>query len=164
MYIQRYARWFAFTSVLVFLVACAVPRYDEAADKATTELQQKMEKKFYEWSSLLKYQKRASLKADEAKKVQEKLAYSANMEFYADTRAALDVLQTRLASAETEKVSLTSIDEWFKLLNLIVTNTEAEHESGKLDPIALQFRVRELNPTFMSILTYIQITKPATKK
>ncbi len=159
----RTAPFSAFAGLLLLLTGCTVPKYDEAADHSASALQKEIDEQFYVWASLLRQRGRANLNPAEAKKLRDDLGYSNNLSFYAQTYADLDALRTRLAGAETEEKSLAAIDGWFKHLDDIVKNTETEHLEGKLSPLALEIRVREVNGTMQSVSTYILVTKPTSK-
>jgi hypothetical protein len=160
---RRHVPLAAFAGVLLLLVGCAVPKYDETADNAATALQKKIDEQLYAWASLLRQQRRPILSQAAAKKLADDLAYSNNISFYAQTYADLDALRTRLSSAETEQKSLDAIDGWFALLEKIVKDTEIEHQEGKLSAPVLELRVHEVNGTLRSVSTYILVTKPTSK-
>jgi hypothetical protein len=160
---RRYAPSTALAALLLVLVGCAVPKYDETADLAASALQKKIDEQFYAWASLLRQQRRPNLSPADVKKLADDLAYSKNISFYAQTHADLDALQTRLNSAETEQESLAAIDGWFMLLQKIVRDTEIEHQEGKLSAAVLDLRIREVNGTLRSVSTYILVTKPTSK-
>jgi DNA-binding transcriptional regulator YbjK len=163
MVLHRYMSFAAFIGLLLLLVGCAVPKYDELADKAVAELQNKIDQQFYKWASLLRQQRRPNLNPVDVKRLTDELAFSNNLSFYAQTYADLDALRTRLLSAETEQKSLDAIDGWFNYLTEVVRNTETEHQEGKLSAAVLELRVHEINGTMRSVSTYILVTKTTSK-
>jgi hypothetical protein len=149
---------------LLLVTACAVPQYDEDAAKSASDLQKNIDVKFYSWESLLRQRNRPGISKDQIQKLDNQLSYDQNSQFYSQSYADLATLQTQLAGAETEPKSQASIDGWFNYIQKVLSDTEQEHEENLLTAPTLDQHVREINGTFRSISTYIQVTKPTTKK
>lgn len=103
------------TFCLLFIAtACTIQLispYDEAIDKGATDLQKKVD------TFLLTLQRTAG--TDAAK-------YEQHTEFYDDVRSDIGVLRTRAAAHPKNNITISSLDEFAKNIDLL----ETAHEGG----------------------------------